>query len=320
MSRARVLLIGVCLLFSCYARAIDLPCDDDNHPQICAFLNRYISELQKWNEPNVSMAQKMRDDKFVILEGSLENLNRVNESTSFSLVRYENKAYEVTWSNQNTTLLSVAFPIQYELILGMPQNEIEQHMQEYISLASQRVKSSVVEIQVDSVAPNLYCSRPKRHYQIPAINDCRYFSKNEEGKLCLINDTAQIEYTVANIFQDGMDKKYLMQVEQSIYGFKHLNYAISLSQWLNYCELEQLTCYVAVEAETDKDVQVLIVAENTDLAYNHLLSVIIPKNILGETHGSMLVKMNAFIPTHNITDLYEQYTTKPKNQREWEKE
>ena len=129
MAHARVYIIGVSLLFSSFARAIDLPCDNESHPQICAFLNRYITELEQWNEPNISQPQKMRDDKFILLEGALENLSQVNDSTSFSLVRYDNKAYEASWANGQDLLLRVAFPIQYELILGMPQIEIEQHLQ-----------------------------------------------------------------------------------------------------------------------------------------------------------------------------------------------
>ena len=320
MFRARTLLIGASLLLPLFAGAVGLPCDDDNHPQICAFLNRYISELHQWHNPDITLYRKLRDDKFIILNGTLDGVRRCNDSTEFSIKRYDNKSYEVMWNNGHDTLLHVAFPIQYELILGMPQNEIEQHMQEYVTSAPQRVKQSVAGVRVDCIAPNIFRSTPKQHYQIPAINNCRYFYKNDADELCLITDAAQMEYTIANIFQDGLDKKYLMQVEQSVYGFKHIDYTISLQQWLNYCESERLTCYVAIEEVMEEAVMVLVVAENVDLAYNHLLSVLIPRNSLEKTTGTMLVKLNAFIPTHNITDLYEQYTTKPKNQREWIKD
>lgn len=320
MSHARVYIIGVCLLLSSLARAIDLPCDNEIHPQICAFLNRYISELDKWNEPNISLPQKMRDDKFVLLDGALENLSQVNDSTSFSLVRYDNKAYEASWTNGNNLLLRVAFPIQYELILGMPQIEIEQHLQEYIMSAPQRNVQKNGDIQLDSIAPNVYRTAPKQHYHIQSLNNCQYFYKNTKDELQLIGDAAQTEFMIANLFQDGLNKNYLLQVSQSVYGFKHLDYTISLQQWLNYCIAEHLRCYVAIEGTSDEAIQVLIVAENIDLAYNHLLSVLIPRKALEDVSGTLLVKLNAFIPTHNITNLYEQYTTKPKKQRQWIKD
>ncbi len=320
MSRTRVYIIGVCLLFPLYAGATDLPCDSTDHPQICAFLNRYISELQQWNEPNVSVFQKMRDDKFVILGGTLDAISLCNDSTAFSLKRYDNKAYEAAWVNRRDTLLHVAFPIQYELILGMPQIEIERHLQEYIFSASPRKETDLSDMPLDSIDPCIYRSAPKQHYQIPALNNCQYFYRDGHGDLQYVTDTAQTAYTIANLFQNGLEKNYLLQVSQSVYGFKHLDCTISLQQWLNYCASEHLTCYVAIEGETDDAIQVLVVAENTDLAYNHLLSVLIPRKALGDVSGTLLVKLNAFIPTHNITDLYEQYTTKPKKQREWIKD
>ena len=320
MSRTRVYIIGVCLLFPFYAGAVDLPCDSTGHPQICAFLNRYISELRQWNEPHISVFQKMRDDKFVILDGALDAISLCNDSTAFSLKRYDNKAYEAAWVNGRDTLLHVAFPIQYELILGMPQIEIERHLLEYIVSASPRKETDLSDMPLDSIAPGIYRSAPKQHYQIPSLNNCQYFYRDSHGDLQYVTDTAQTAYTIANLFQNGLGRNCLMQVHQSIYGFKHLDYTVSLQQWLNYCAEEQLTCYVAVEDTKENAVQVLIVAENTDLAYNHLLSVLVPRSILSGEPSIVLVKLNAFIPTHNITDLYQQYTTKPKRQREWIKD
>lgn len=317
MLRFRIILSGLCLLLPLYVGAIDLPCDTESHPQVCAFLNRYINELSQWSEPNVSLFQKMRDDKFVILDGSIDALSSCTDSTSFSLVRYDNKAYEATWNNGNDTLLHVAFPIQYELILGMPQVEIEQNLQDYIVSAHQREKAEYSNITFDSIAPNVYRSTPRQHYQLPALNNSRYFCKLSNDSINLIYDTALVEYSIANLFQDGIEKEYLMQVSQGVYGFRRLNYTISLQQWLNYCEAERLTCYVAIEEETADAIQVLIVAENIDLAYNHLLSVLVPRDVLSKDNGTLLVKLNAFIPTHNITDLYEQYKSTPKKQREW---
>ena len=318
MLRHRVILVSLFLLLPFYVGAIELPCDFISHPRICAFLYRYIEELYQWSEPNVSLLQKMRDDKFIVLDGQLEAINDCTDSTSFSLVRHDNKAYEAIWNNGKDTLLHVAFPIQYELILGMPQVEIEQHLQEYIVSAPLRKDADYGTIAIDSIAHDIYRSTPKQYYQLPALNNCLYFCKHANDSISLICDTTLVDYTIANLFQDGLSKEYLMQVSQGVYGFKRLNYTISLQQWINYCASERLTCYVAIEEETADSIQVLIVAENSDLAYNHLLSILVPRNVIGRETGSLLVKLNAFIPTHNITDLYEQYNkSTPKKRREW---
>lgn len=316
MFRLRIILVSFCLLLS-YRAMATLPCDNMTHPQVCEFLNRYITELQQWREPTISVSQKMRDDKFVILDGSLDRISSCTDTTMFALIRYDNKVYEAMWYNGNDTLLHVVFPIQYELILGMPQIEIEQHLQEYIGAAAQREALDINTIAVDSIAPNVYCPMPKQHYQLPDLNNGYYLCRASTDSVALICDTAFMDYTIANLFQDGLNKEYVMQVSQGVYGFKQLDYTITLQQWLNYCAAEQLTCYVAIEEQTNEAIQVLVVAENQDLAYNHLLSVLVPRKVLTEQIGVLSVKLNAFIPTHNITDLYDQYKAKPKQHREW---
>ena len=52
----------------------EIPCDAVANPVVCAFLNRYVDELQHWSRKDVPLSQKMYDDKFVILDGALENL------------------------------------------------------------------------------------------------------------------------------------------------------------------------------------------------------------------------------------------------------
>ena len=257
--------------------------------------------------------QKLKDDKFVILDGSIESLNVCSDTTNFLLIRHDDKAYEAFWYNSDDTLLHVAFPIQYELILGMPQIEIEQHLQEYISTAIRHQETNMSEVALDSIAPHVYCSAPLQQYQLPSLNNSRYYYKYSEDSISLICDSAFVDYTIANLFQDGLGKDYVMQVSQSVYGFKRLDYSIRLSQWINYCKQEHITSYVAVEETYQDGWMVLIVAENRDLAYNHILSVLVPKTIFLKQDVTLNVKISAFIPTHNVKDLYQQYQQTKKH-------
>ena len=85
-----------------------------------------------------------------------------------------------------------------------------------------------------------------------------------------------------------------------------------MKQWLNYCHAENLTVYTAVETEYDNGTKVLVIAENKDLGYNHVLSVIVPKAFLSSPTLEFPAKLNAFITTHNVKNLYEKYKKGPK--------
>lgn len=305
------------LLLPLAVEAKELPCDSASNPIVCAFLNRYITNILNWDETNVSTIRKMRDDKFIILDGSLDNISLISDSSIVSINRYDDKAYEAIWQDETgVVLLRVAFPIQYELLLGMPQNEIEKLTHYYIERAPARERI-VEDIPLDSIEQNIYRTSPRQHYELPALNNCRYLCKDSLGQIHYVCDSLQLAYTLANLFQTGLEKDYRLDVKQSIYGFNKLEYTITLQQWLNYCAEQNITSYVAIEEEFPDAVQVLVVAECKDLGFNHLLSILVPRDFL-HNDAHFLVKMNAFIPTHNISNLYEQYKQQPKKERIWE--
>ena len=63
----------------------------------------------------------------------------------------------------------------------------------------------------------------------------------------------------------------------------------------------------AVETEYDAATQILLIAENKDLGYNHVLSVMVPKDFAIVSNRALTAKLNAFITTHNVKNLYQQY-------------
>lgn len=318
MHCARNILLAFLIVVIGNASYQDLHCPDDINPIICNFLNRYINELVEMDETDVSCMQKMRDDKFIILDGDLYNIRYITDSTDFSIVRYGNKAYEVTWQNNDKVLLQVAFPIQYELLLGLSQKEIELQMQNLITSTVEYHYERPAEMFLDSIAPSIYRTAPLESYQIEALNNCQYFYKDESGKLTFVDDSNNIDYTIANLFQNGLSRDYEIDVSQSIYGFQKLNYKITLYQWLNYCKQAALTSYVAIEEMSEKTIKVLVVAESKDLCYNHILSVQIPSDYQKREAPCFYAKLSAFIPTHNVADLYDQFVSKPKKQIQWQ--
>ena len=276
------------------------------------FLERYMFELYCWKEPT-SLQQKLKDDKVMFTQGTIADIKKINESSAVSIERVENKYYEVTWSNDGQAFLSVAFPIQFELLLGMPQVEIEQKMYDMIKGASAFEESALP--QMEQITDSLYRSVPSKHYELESVNTCSYYYKHADGTYSLVLDTLHQDLSATNIFHVMTSCANPIAVTQSLYGFKSREYTISLQQWLQHCHEAELTIYTAIEEEYDDGYKVLIVAESTDMGYNHLLSVIVPKGFLQKPTVLLKAKLNAFIPTHNVKNLYQQYTTKKKKIR-----
>ena len=61
-----------------------------------------------------------------------------------------------------------------------------------------------------------------------------------------------------------------------------------------------MSCFAAIEEESAESLRVLVIAQNNDLAYRHVLSVWIPRKLLSGDDGILETSLTAFIPTHNI--------------------
>lgn len=278
---------------------------------VYSFLERYFLELYVWKD-KYTFHQKLKDDKVYFTVGSIANLKDINETTSCSISRTDDKYYEVTWNNQEgKPVLSVAFPIQYELLLGMPQVEIANTMYDRIVSAPEYIEE-MSAYQLEELGNGVYCTKPKKHYELESVNDCRYFRKDSVGTYSLILDNADMEHSVTNALQVLSRCNNPIKIEQSVYGFKTLDYIITLQQWLRYCHKASLTLYTAIEEEYEDGYKVLIVAQSLDMGYNHILSVLVPRDFLEKSSAELKCKLNAFIPIHNVKNLYQQYKDKPQ--------
>lgn len=73
-----------------------------------------------------------------------------------------------------------------------------------------------------------------------------------------------------------------------------------------------MTTYVAVEEERKDGLKLLLIAQCRDLGFNHMLSIIVPWNFVDNRKSVLKAQLNAYIPTNNVKDLYQQYKQKPK--------
>lgn len=274
--------------------------------EIEAFIKRYFLELICWDE--TTMQQKMYDDKVVFSKGAPHDILRLDTSCDFNLGLRDYREYTATWSKDGRSILSFSFPIECELILGMPQSEVELLLQE--DLTSAGAPQAINEGRVEQLEGGIYRTIPVENYYMKTLVNSRYYYKTSSEELRPVFSSNYLMESAANLFQMAMERDYHISVRQSVYGFKKREYQISTSQWVAYCQEQNLITYFAVEKEDTDSIQALIIAESRDLAYNHMLSVVIPKSFTRNKSVVFKAKLNAYIPTHNVSDLYQQYKAK----------
>ena len=273
------------------------------------FLERYFNDLP--NTKHTSIETKMADDKVYFRKGKLADLSLVCDTLPFS-INLLDRYYEVNWMKGNEPFVTIVFPAQYDLLLGLQKDEAVKIFKEAIMAAPQREFFKRIPTELENVNDSI-CRSKCDTLELASLNDALYYNKVREEYKPVFNEN-YMYYSAANLFHgliEGAD--YRMYVEQSILDFgKTENYTISLNQWLNYCAEWRLKIFFAVEEVREDGLLGLIIAQSKELGYHHLLSVVIPDKFISDKNAVLKVRMTPYIPIHNVKNLYQKQSTTHK--------
>lgn len=280
-------------------------------PIVCDFLERYFLELSYYKDL-YSLKRKTDDDKFVFIHGGMDSLKDAFDYTSFSLFNRDGKYYEAIWKKNGEEVFSVSFPIQYELLLGMPQIEIERTLYSEIKRTADYKGSLSAFPNLDPINDSVYVSGNK-YFMIESLNTSTYYKK--QGDLySLLLDTSYVNFSLLNLLREPSLLNNPIFVEQRVYGFKTIQWEITLHDWINYFKKNDFIIYTAIEESYSNSAKVLFVAECPALGYNHVISLVVPYSILSNPSVGINADLTGFIPTHNVSELFQQYSkTRKKN-------
>jgi hypothetical protein len=273
------------------------------------FLERYFHDLP--NTKQTSIETKMADDKVYFRKGKLTDLSQVNDTMPFS-INLLDRYYEVNWIKGNSPFVTIVFPAQYDLLLGLQKDEVLKEFKNSIVSAPQREMQKCIPTELIEGKNSIFRSKCDT-LELASLNDALYYNKVRED-FKPVFDESHLDYSAANLFHgliDGAD--YRMYVEQSIFDLsKTENYTIMLNQWLNYCAEWGLKIFFAVEEIREDGVLALVIAQSKELGYHHLLSVVIPDKFISDNNAVLKVKMTPYIPIHNVKNLYQKQSVTHK--------
>jgi len=273
------------------------------------FLERYFGE-ELPSERQTSWEHKMADDRVSFRIGKVSDLKKITDSMPFSIILHD-RYYEVQWMQHDTPFVSIVFPAQYDLLLGMQQNEAQQRLKEKILTLPKLEVANVVPLGMESLEDRIYVSK-KEKFELESLNDAMYYKQDGEEWNPVFDD-AHPEYSVANLFHGLIPNvDYRMYVEQSVYGMKSINYSLTLSQWLNYCAVLGMKVFFGIEEERKDGMLAIVLAQCKELGFNHMLSVVIPDKFVENKNAVLKVRLIPYIPSHNVKDLYQKKTSKSK--------
>ena len=281
------------------------------------FLERYLYETDSLMKKGIDVTQKLRDDKVLFTKGSASVARNITPLMPFSMSKVENKYYEVAWTDTlGTPVLSLAFPMQYELLLGKPKVELEQTVKDEIYAAKDFKIIDVSESATEKQDDGCVMTQPTENYYVKSLNTATYY-RSAADSLQPVFDDKDKWHSAANLFLGCIDKadQYTLYVEQNVYGFKKQTFTMKLNQWLAYCQSMKLKLFFTIEEERADGLKALLIAQSDDLKFNHMMSIVIPDSFVSNSKSMIKATFNAYIPTQNVKDLYQQYVKKKKKKK-----
>lgn len=312
-------LVTLACLFSNQASGINIFSDEIRQSSgqmgvVMDFLERYFTELEKYDVQSQKI--RMYDDKVFFTDGNIGNLKQISDTMPLSISCREQHFF-VKWTNNGQPFISIVFPAQFELLMGLNQDEAKKRFKSMVLDARPvNYEQFIPEYENLSIINDSISSFQSNYFEIASLNDASYYHKND-GEWEPLYDPLYPEYSAANLLRGQIDSvDYQMHIEQSVYGGEIISYDIKLSQWLNYCKEQDYQVYFAIEEVREDGMLAIVVAHCQELNYNHLASVLIPNDFVIKPQTVLKAKITPFIPTHNVKNLYQQQMTKHKK-RKW---
>lgn len=268
------------------------------------FLERYFL-LLNYPPADHTVKHMLRDDRFKFVHGSMATVATLHPGDGFGYST-DDKIYVATWTRSGQELLTVTFPMEYQLLLGVSKSEAEDGF-EYELTRQQLREWQVAEPDVATLTPSaqpFYYTHEGGWYLRKNISSSTYYCRKSDQRYRLVNDVSHPAETAANMMLSGdVSGDYQMDVTQILYGFKNKQFSVPLRQWIAHCEATGCTLYFGIESVDYDEVCASVFAVNEHEYYNHVMSVVIPLSVIDNRQGTIKARLHTYVPMHNALML-----------------
>lgn len=277
----------------------------DDSP-IFNFLERYFLQL-KYPPQQKTASNMIRDDEFKFEKGSIQSISRLLPTDEFHY-NYNRHRYTAIWSRQGVELLSVSFPMEYELMSG--ENKIE--AEDLLAHDIQAISVSGLDRRKGKISDDHYLSDDfsNRLYYKEGVKGAEE-TVGTKGELVSSSDHP-IESAANMMLSQETDGDYSLCINQLSYGFKKTTFSVPLKQWIAFCQETGCELYFGVEGmEEEKEdgqmLDVVVLAVNKKENYNHVLTIRIPMEAIQHQQGELEARLYPYVPMHNVANMFASY-------------
>lgn len=285
------------------------------NPVIADFVERYWLEQSLSINNEKSALQQMREDRFQFYNGSLASVDRIQKDLGqgFSC-NLSNNIVFMEWGDMSRPVCKICFPVNHELILG-------RKMKENDSRLPGELKRTRIDVRpvnpgdgddmasLDSLT-SVYIGKSGSYLDCELRSD-RFFMSNSDSSemLPVFNPDFPVE-SLSNLFTDyDIDgaENIALSIRHKTYGFNEQLIETSVPQFVAYSLQSGCQPYVGIidlGTKVAGMADMLVIMRNWEVGYNHVLRVSVPIDCIAKKMGKATARLNAFVPTGNLKNLF----------------
>lgn len=285
----------------------------EKHPSpIYYFVERYLLEILLLDDEE-DIKGKLKRERVTISselyellsykQGVRNILGDASLGTSV-YVTCNNNRYLMSCIKDKNIVLSLEFPVCYELITGNTKLEAENSL--YPSLLFYKPdKHFMADVPKDLVVPHgnmLTCNDD--YYATEQMISTSYYRKQKNDTLVVFASDYIMESTY-NLFNAYVDQSVNVEITQSLYGNKSNTFTYSLPVFMHFLRSQGCGVYTAIQTMDDDRISGAVMAVNMELGYQHLMLFTFDRTLFEHPDKKVVkVKMYSYIPIHNVSSLF----------------
>lgn len=278
------------------------------------FLDRLIRANARGEIAEKPVATFMQEEKIAFLQGGFEELAALCHDTAASMevTLVDGKRYAVSFLRDGQRRVTIAYPVDYQLILGVTMMEVEDRLADAIRMTPIPTDTTmhVDEELLQREGNNSILLLKGDSYIIPELNANRYFVCQEGlGYQLLYSRDLPLE-TVANLVTGTeLATDIMLNISLVKYGYRTEQFTVPLRQWIAYCMAEGCTPYYGTISRSDDQVVGELVMHNETLGYAHIMKLSFNPAILatdGDAPRTIDSRLNSYVPLSNVKSLFKE--------------
>lgn len=254
-------------------------------------------------------------------KGDLAALATVMETADgCTIENLQEKFYRVKWTRNNTPVVVVSFPVDYELLANSNRKEMElnfirdlKHYKDTLPIVPKDYSSQMAPTD----NPDVFVV-PGSSYIIDAINSNRYLAlstkkakKEKTRELKLLFDRKSPHESLANtmVEYDMPLEGAKVALEFVLGNYKRDTVTLALRDWTSFCLKQGCTPYFGFEENDKGTLTGTLIMSNKQSGYDHIVAVRATEDELFAEQPLVHAKVYLFTPSTNVRNLFSVPTT-----------